>query len=98
MAVLTMATRLQVGGSCSELGGGGARHIEFVNVAAYTGGAVLLLETEQNTARWLAAMTDARLLETLMGELRLMFPHAPSPVTSALPPQALPPQALPPQA
>ena len=56
MAVLTMATRLQVGGSCSELGGGGARHIEFVNVAAYTGGAVLLLETEQNTARWLAAM------------------------------------------
>jgi len=39
----------KVGGGCSELGGGAARHLEFVNVAAYTGEPVLLLETEQVT-------------------------------------------------
>ena len=37
----------KVGGGCSELGGGAARHLEFLNVATYTGEPVLLLETEQ---------------------------------------------------
>ena len=93
VALLTMAaltTLTKVGGGCSELGGGAARHLEFVNVAAYTGEPVLLLETEQSTARWLAAMGDAELLGTVVSELRLMFPGAPSPVSSAIPPNPKP--------
>ena len=50
----------------------------------------MLLETEQATARWLAAMGDEELMGTVVRELRLMFPGAPSPVSSLIPPNPEP--------
>ena len=68
----------KVGGSCE--GFGSSRHMEFVNVGRYTGGApVLLMETETHWARALAAMTDEQVVSAVMAELRRMFPGAPQP-------------------
>jgi polyamine oxidase len=67
----------KVGGSCDRFGT--ARHLEFLNVARYTGEPVLLMETETEWARALHAMDDERVVSTVVAELRRMFPDAPQP-------------------
>ena len=72
----------KIDGDCSRMGS--ARHVEFVNVALYTGVPALLMETETETARALAALTDKELLAAVLAQLRKMFPHAPLPVASVV--------------
>ena len=67
----------KVSGGCD--GVGSARHMEFLNVGAYSGEPVLLMETETANARRLAALDDEAAVASVMKELRLMFPRAPWP-------------------
>ena len=72
----------KVGGGCTAYGS--SRHMEFVNLAVYTGAPVLLMETERAWARALAAMPDEQLLGVVMGELRRMYPGAPAPTATVV--------------
>ena len=72
----------KVGGGCTAYGS--SRHMEFVNLAVYTGAPVLLMETERAWARTLAAMPDEQLLGVVMGELRRMYPGAPTPTATVV--------------
>ena len=72
----------KVGGGCTAYGS--SRHMEFVNLAVYTGAPVLLMETERAWARTLAAMPDEQLLGVVMGELRRMYPGAPAPTATVV--------------
>ena len=72
----------KVAGGCDDFGS--SRHMEFLNVGAYSGEPVLLMETETANARRLAALDDAGAVGAVMAELRRMFPGAPWPIRSVV--------------